>query len=133
MQEEVIIAPIEQGIGESIRPRSLKGPPARRNPVLEPNANRAQFWDSLAFIPTPNPVTTPTFTLTCADRTAWRSSKTCWRTMPLWTKLKLTRARTFVRPPRPCSIKCNRISASNKEMSPCLSWICRMCRHSTLR
>ncbi len=30
-----------RGIGESIRPRSLKGPPARRNPVLEPNANRA--------------------------------------------------------------------------------------------
>ena len=24
-----------EGIGESIRPRSLKGPPARRNPVLE--------------------------------------------------------------------------------------------------
>jgi hypothetical protein len=26
----------EQGIGESIRPRTLKGLPARRNPVLEP-------------------------------------------------------------------------------------------------
>jgi len=35
------LAPCRKGISESIRPRSLKGPPARRNPVLEPAANGA--------------------------------------------------------------------------------------------
>jgi len=33
---------IGKGIGESIRPQSLKGLPARRNPVLEPAPDRAQ-------------------------------------------------------------------------------------------
>ena len=33
----------EQGIGESVWPRSLEGPPARRNRVLEPGPNRAHL------------------------------------------------------------------------------------------
>jgi hypothetical protein len=42
------------GIGESIRPRSLKGLPAHRNPVRGPGPNRAhEHYVNLAPLPTP--------------------------------------------------------------------------------
>jgi hypothetical protein len=63
-----------RGIGESIRPRTLKGPLARRNPVLEPVWNHAHL-SYVKGIDGPSTVTIVALRLIGSRRPKWKESR----------------------------------------------------------